>query len=227
MTAQMDRQLVSYPKSGRSWIRYVLHLLGLEQQVHFHHDGCEFNDPLRPPLALDFAARLQNHIDDTRTVYLRRDPRDVMVSLYFQIKGRMRDVFDFEGDVSAFIRDEYFGVANLCAFDRQWRELCDRGLALCVTYESCHENLVGEMRKILTWYDLDVGDRDLKVACQGATFQNMQAVELSGEFSQPWLRPRNGATKTRLGIIGGFAGSLSTADISFIEQMLASTGKTS
>jgi hypothetical protein len=223
----MDRQFVSYPKSGRSWIRYVLHLLGLENQIHFHHDGCEFSDPLKPPLALDFPARLQNHIDDKRTVYLRRDPRDVMVSLYFQIKGRMRDVFGFEGDISAFIRDEYFGVASLCAFDRQWLELCDRGLALCVTYESCHENLEGVIRKILTWYDLSVSDHDLEAACQGATFQKMRAMELAGEFGQPWLRPRNGATKTRRGIVGGFADSLSTADISFIERMLVPTGKKS
>lgn len=220
----MDRQFVSYPKSGRSWIRYVLHLLALENLIHFHHDGCEFSDPSKPPLALDFTARLNTYGNGGRIVYLRRDPRDVMVSLYHQIKGRMRDVFDFKGDISAFIRDEYFGAANLLEFDRQWRELCRRGLALCVSYEECHENLDGVMRKILTWYDLDVSDQELRAACEGATFQEMQAVELSGEFGEPWLRPRNGATKTRRGVVGGYTDSLPAADIAFLGQLLVAAG---
>ncbi len=220
----MDRQFVSYPKSGRSWIRYILHLLALENRIHFHHDGCEFSDPARPPLALDFAARLRSHSNGGRIVYLRRDPRDVMVSLHFQIKGRMRDVFDFPGDISAFIRDEYFGAANLLEFDRQWRELCRRGLAFCVTYEQCHENMEGVIRKILTWYDLDVSDQELRAACEAATLPKMRAVELSGKFGEPWLRPRNGAPKTRRGIVGGYAESLSAADIAFLEHLLAATG---
>jgi hypothetical protein len=216
----MNRQFVSYPKSGRSWIRYILHLLALENLVHFHHDGCEFSDPTRPPLALDFATRLGIYSNGARIVYMRRDPRDVMVSLYFQIKGRMRDVFDFKGDISAFIRDEYFGAANLLEYDRQWRELCRRGLALCVTYEECHENLEGVVAKILNWYDLDIGGQELRAACEAATLPKMRTVELSGQFGEPWLQPRNGATKTRRGIVGGYADSLPAADIAFLDQLL-------
>lgn len=220
----MDRQFVSYPKSGRTWIRYVLHLLGLEDKILFHHDGCEFSDRLKPPLALDFAARLRMYANAGRIVYLRRDPRDVMTSLYFQIKGRMRDLFDFKGDISAFIRDEYFGAANLLEFDAQWRELCRRGLALCVSYEECHENIEQAMRKILTWYELDVTDQALRAACEGASFENMRAVELSGEFGQPWLRPRNGATKTRRGVVGGYLNYLSASDIAFLENLTPPIG---
>jgi len=220
----MDRQFVSYPKSGRSWIRYVLHLLTVEKLIHFHHDGWEFSDPAKPPLAFDFAARLSSYSNGGRVVYMRRDPRDVMVSLYFQIKGRMRDVFDFKGDISAFIRDEYFGAANLLEFDRQWRELCRRGLALCVSYEECHENLDAAIRKILVWYDLDVSDRKLRAACEAAAFPKIRALELGGRFGEPWLRPRNGATKTRRGIVGGHVDSLPAADIAFLEQLLAAMG---
>jgi hypothetical protein len=217
----MDRQFVSYPKSGRSWVRYILHLLGLETHISFHHDGCEFSDPSKPPLALDFGARLARFHANARIVYLRRDPRDAIVSLYFQVKGRMRDVFDFKGDISAFIRDEYFGAPNLLEFDRQWRELCRRGVALCVSYEECHEDIKQVMRKILNWYGLDASEQKLQAACAGASFQNMRAVELSGEFSEPWLRARTGATKTRRGIVGGYREYLCAADIGFLENLTA------
>jgi hypothetical protein len=220
----MDRQFVSYPKSGRSWIRYVLHLLGCENLIRFHHDGCEFSDRSRPPLGLDLAVRLSAARNGGRIVYLRRDPRDVMVSLYHQIKGRMRDVLDFRGDISAFIRDEYFGAANLIEFDRQWRELCRQGLALGVTYEQCHEDLEGVMRKILAWYDLPAGDRDLRVACAGASIEKMRAVELGGGFGEAWLQLRNGAPKVRRGVVGGYADALSAADIAFLEQLIAAKG---
>jgi hypothetical protein len=219
----MDRQFVSYPKSGRSWIRYVLHLLAVENRIHFHHDGCEFSDPSRS-LCLNFDARLACYSNGGRIVYMRRDPRDIMVSLYFQVTGRMRDVFHFEGDISTFIRDEYFGAANLLEFDRQWRDLCQRRLALGVTYEECHENLLGVMRRVLTWYELDVTDEELRVACQDSTFQKMRAVELKGEFGQPWLRPRNGMTKTRRGIVGGYADTLPAADIAFLDRLLVAAG---
>jgi len=223
----MDRQFVSYPKSGRSWIRYVLHLLELENKINFHHDGCKFSDPSKPPLALDFATRLSRYREDGRVVYLRRDPRDVMVSLYFQIKGRMRDVFDFQGDISAFIRDEYFGAANLIEFDRQWRELSRCGLALCISYEECHENLARVIRRLLIWYELDASDQALRAACDGASFQSMRAMELSGEFAQPWLRPRNGATKTRRGVVGGYLDYLSAADLAFLENLNPAIGASS
>jgi hypothetical protein len=223
--AAMNRQFISYPTSGRSWIRYVLHLLGLEKKIYFHHDGCEFSDSSKPPLALDFAARLATYSDGGRVVYLSRDPRDVMASLYMQVRGRMRDVFDVDADISAFIRNEYFGAANLRTFDKQWRELCRRGFALHVTYESCHLSLSGVMGEILDWYGLVVSDRELRAACEGAQFQEMRAVELTSRFAEPWLRPRNGMMKTRRGIVGGHADLLSAADIAYIEKVFGQTSE--
>ena len=38
----MQRQFVSYPKSGRTWIRYILTQLGLDPHIQFHHDRFEF-----------------------------------------------------------------------------------------------------------------------------------------------------------------------------------------
>ena len=52
---RFKRELISFPKSGRTWLRYALHLLGVEETIRFHHDGFEYSDPTRP--ALDFDLR--------------------------------------------------------------------------------------------------------------------------------------------------------------------------
>jgi hypothetical protein len=218
---QMQREFVSYPKSGRTWIRYVLYRLGVENLIRFHHDGCEFSGPVGEPLALDFTARLHRAREAGPIVYLSRDPRDLIVSLYFQITGRMRDIYSFDGDISSFIRDEYFGAGNLYAFHRQWSELCRRGLALHVTYEACHRKLEDVIRQILDWYGLSVANREVRAACESAEFQRMQEVELSGRFEYPWLRPRNGATKTRQGVVGSHAASLPADDIAYLNRLFA------
>ena len=93
------RVFISYPKSGRTWLRYILTELQLTDEVRFHHDAFEFNDGSRPAHNFDEEARLKKYARD-RIVLLRRDPRDVMVSLFYQITGRFRDFFGYEGTIS-------------------------------------------------------------------------------------------------------------------------------
>ena len=76
----------------------------------FHHDGFEFNDGAKPPHDFNQANRLSTYAKIDRLVYLERDPRDVMVSLYFQVTKRFKDFFRYEEDISTFIRDDYFGA---------------------------------------------------------------------------------------------------------------------
>ncbi len=87
----MHRHLISYPKSGRTWLRYSLTLLNVADQVRFQHDGSEYKDVSCPQRNFDYDARLERHSNLDRIVYLSRDPRDIMLSLYFQITGRMYD----------------------------------------------------------------------------------------------------------------------------------------
>src|SRR5215471_14103917 len=116
----MIREFVSFPKSGRTWIRYILTQLGCASLIHFHHDTFEFNDATKPAPNFNLDDRLRHYAQVDRVVYLERDPRDVMVSLYFQVTGRFRDFFEYSGDLSQFIRDDYFGASMLKAFRDIW-----------------------------------------------------------------------------------------------------------
>jgi len=184
--------------------------------ILFHHDGLEYNDRNRPPLDLDFAARLARYRQIGSVVYLARDPRDVMVSLFHQVTGRFRDFFDFKGDISEFIRDPYFGAHNLQIFRARWDELCQPGLALKINYEGCHLDFRAVLKVVIAYFGLRVDDQIFENACQAATFENMKKIELDGNFVEPWLRLRNGSPKVRHGVVGGYHDALSQSDVEYL-----------
>ena len=216
--SDIKRQFISYPKSGRTWIRYILSRLGVEKKIVFHHDTFEYNDGSKPPPQLDFSIRLQKVKNIDKIVYLARDPRDIMVSLFFQITGRFRDFFSFNGSISEFIRDDYFGAKNLKLFRDQWDAISSSGYALKVTYEDCHSDLLGVMRSILEYYEIDYSEENLTLAISDATFSKMREVEQHRTFELPWLRPRNSSFKMRKGIIGGFHDHLGLDDILYLNN---------
>jgi hypothetical protein len=215
----MRREFISYPKSGRSWVRYALNSAGVRQAIRFHHDTFEFNDPLKPLPNLCYAKRFSDYSSGGKYVYMSRDPRDIMVSLYHQVTGRFRDFFEYRGSISDFIRDDYFGASNLRTFRVHWNELCRLGLAHQISYEQCHENFYDVLRNLLDYYEIKVDSDRLVEAISASSFKAMREREIAGDFPEPWLRPRNGFLKTRVGRARDFHLSLSQEDIEYLDSM--------
>lgn len=213
----MIRQFVSYPKSGRTWLRFMLSCLGLEKQIHFHHDRFEFNDGNAPPHDFRIKPRLAAYAEIDKLVYLERDPRDVMVSLYYQVTGRFQDFFHYEGGISEFIRDDYFGAENLKKYRMMWADLTQHCDFLKVTYEQCHADTRGTLDRVLAYYDFDVDARRVSEAVAQGAFENMKQLEASETFSEPWLRPRNSKPKVRSGKVGAYREALDPKDIAYLD----------
>lgn len=212
-------QFVSFPKSGRSWIRFALREACPDLVVQFHHDGHEYNDGFMPPLATDLIARKARHPVAGPSVYLSRDPRDVMVSLFHQVTGRFRDFFGYEGSISDFIRHPYFGAFRLAEFHRQWLELASENRALHISYEDCHGDMARVLEQVIARFEAKATPEQISEAVRKASFKNMRSIELSGSFAEPWLRPRNGHLKTRTGKPGGFKKHLGASDTEYIDRM--------
>lgn len=217
----MRGQFVSYPKSGRTWIRYILSQLKCDHLIHFHHDHFEFSDGAKPPHSFSVSSRLEHYADNEKLTYLERDPRDLMVSLYHQIVGRFGDVFEYRGNISEFIRDDYFGAENLARFREMWAVIVERRGFLKISYEACHRDTNSVMRQILSYYEIEVSQEQLSEAIDKGSLDNMKKVEASMQFPEPWLRYRNESPKVRLGRIGGFREALTAADIAFLNGVFA------
>ncbi|MEM6730517.1 MAG: sulfotransferase domain-containing protein [Myxococcota bacterium] len=217
----MRREFVSYPKSGRTWVRFMLNEIGTESDIHFHHDHFEFNNGGCPPHDFNLHGRLLRYRGVGRLVYLERDPRDVMVSLYHQVTGRFRDFFSYEGTLSEFLRHPYFGAANLRRFREMWGILSQQPNCLRITYEDCHADAASVLRRVLSHYEIPWDEHRLMRAVEHGRFDRMKRVEQSGEFAHPWLRPRNGSPKVRKGQVGGFAETLAQEDIAYLNSAFA------
>ncbi len=214
----MIADCVSYPKSGRSWLRYMLRVAGHGEAVRFHHDGFEFNDGRKPAHNFELSARLRRYAADDRVIYLERDPRDVMVSLYHQVTGRFADFFDYRGSISEFLRDDYFGASTLAEFRRMWRTVLMERSYLHLTYEEMHADTVRALRRVLSYLELDASDADIAASVEQGRFENMQSVEMSGQFDEPWLRTRNGFPKVRSGKVGSYH-LLSQEDVEYLNRI--------
>jgi hypothetical protein len=214
----MHRHFVSYPKSGRTWIRFILTRLDCEPSIHFHHDGFGFNDGSKPAHNFDLSERLQYYAGIEKLVCLERDPRDVMISLYHQITGRFRDFFEYSGTLSDFIRDEYFGAANLRRFRDMWQVIVEQRSYLNISYEACHKDMHSVIERLLSYYELTVSESKLSAAIEEGSFANMKRIEESGEFGRPWLQPRQNSPKVRQGKVGGFCEVLNETDLEFLNK---------
>lgn len=215
----MIRQFVSFPKSGRTWIRYMLGQLELDKSIQFHHDQFEFNDGAKPPHDFDLPSRIAHYRTIDRVVYLERDPRDVMVSLYWQVTGRFRTFFNYQGSLGEFIRDDYFGAHNLQRFRLMWAGIVRELGFLAISYEACHADSVATLQRILAYYEFDAGHDALVAAAENATFDKMKAVEQSNSFPEPWLAPRDGFPKVRQGKVGGYRQALTAPDIDYLNSI--------
>lgn len=245
---EADVYVVSYPKSGRTWLRVLigkalcLHCgwsddLLLDTPAltsaagalgtHFTHDGAD----LREWAGQDSLSADSRVYRDRRVVFLVRDPRDVLVSSYFETTRRSFVFEDspvsFDGSLSEFVRSPLFGARRLAAFHHAWT----RGRAaprrfLLLRYERLRAAPTSQLRRILRFIGAEAVTRDaIAGAVEFATIENMRRLERADAFGDPCLRPGDRSDpqsyKARRGVVRGYVDYLSPADIEYVDRVLA------
>ncbi len=244
MPRDADVYIISYPKSGRTWLRVLLGKalclkFGLPDEMmldtyrltaaagilraHFIHDFSEiltgFPYHRLPTAKTEFARK--------KVVLIVRDIKDVLVSSYFQATRRTNK---YQGSISDFIRSEKFGVRKVAAFYNTWhsnRHVPEEFLLL--RYEEMHQNPADALARTLRVIGVEEIESDiLKQAVDFARFENMKKMEAEGYFKDPKMQPANArdeeSFKVRKGIVGGYAAYLSEADIQYIDRVVEEMG---
>ncbi len=212
--------IVSYPNSGRTWLRLMLANLGTP--LDYVHDG--INRSPQPLEQIRLCAR--EVYREKPVVFLLRDPRDTVVSGYFQKSLRLDE---YGGSLSDFLRDPLHGVERVIRYHLIWLERgAELPAFLPVTYEALVADTAMGLRGIVDFLGIDLHGADLDRVVAEYTFEKMRERQAQGTIShanRSKLLPTNPSNpesyKTRRGKPGGYVDYFSAGDLSYCEEMFA------
>ena len=202
-----DWLLVSWGKSGRTWLRVMMSRVyqlqaGLPEYELLDFDNLARRDAALPKVFFTHGNYLRDytgHGYDTkidfygkRIVFLVRDPRDVAVSQYFQWKFRMRPhkkkLNDYPSDGSIgpfdFLMEPEQGLPRVINYFNAWvREIPKVGDVLVVRYEDMRKDPGAVLARILEFTGSPATDEQIADAVEFARFENLKKMEEKTRFS--------------------------------------------
>ncbi len=235
--------LVLSIKSGRTWFRVLLNkYLSLHYGVPFEAGNPTKYHEAIPSIGFTHemwkhcsAASLSQRIRgkylipkdilfSKKVILLCRDPRDTVVSLFFQ--KTKRSGTRVECDISTFIRDPKLGILGIIHVMNRWRErLRKHPHFLRVSYEELRGDTLGTLIKVLEFIGItDIDVSRAKEAVDFASFENMKAMETRGDFNRRNLQPGDPSDadsfKVREGKVGGYKRHFAEADLKYINTAM-------
>lgn len=241
LAGDADAFLVSFPKSGRTWFRFILSnyfnlTQSLGEHVSLHSTfkilpnfaldesrgiGAFAFQEKRPGLPLILVSHLEHNAFLFRAkpvVFMVRDPRDVLVSAYFHAT---RHKHRFEGDLDTFLRSPRHGLPSLSRYLNGWAAGLRRRSNFIVSYEGLQADPIAQSSAALRFLGCSVDAAAVAEAVGASRFDAMRELELvEGLPDHDYDRKEAESLRMRRGKAGGFVDYLDAGQISYVESEL-------
>jgi len=234
-----DYVVVSFPKSGRTWLLVMLSMLyqriyalGDDELLgfaNFHKRDSRipkiyFTHDVSYKAAPEKLRRDKSEYEHLRVLLLARDPRDVIVSLYFDRKHRARDLDDVP--IFDFVMAERGGLATVIEYCNIWWEALPRmRKSMVLTYEDMHAAPVESLARVAGFMGLQAHGEILESVVLSASFSRMRELESKDHFDRSCLRPASTdeeqSFKVRRGKVGGWLDYFSDEEAERIDALVA------
>jgi hypothetical protein len=226
-----DIFLVSYPKSGNTWTRFLIANLAYpEKNPDFSNindilpdvEGMSKRDLARAPRPRVLKSHQYFDPRYPRIIYIVRDPRDVVLSEYhFDIKRRaIADDFPLPQFVSRFVRGELnHPYGTWCENVASWF-YTRRGdpRFLLVKYEALQAQTMDELKRIAHFMAISADPERLAFAIQRSSADRMRELEKKqGHLWSSTRETRQDKPFVRSAKAGGWKAELPEASIAEIE----------
>ena len=245
-----DVVIVSFGKSGRTWMRVLLSRFfqlrfGLKpsafigfDNLHRKHDGIPRVFFTHDNYLRDYTGNLDSKKDfyGKKVVLLVRQPEDVAVSQFHQWKFRMRPhkkglnrypEHGAEVDVFRFAMDEDAGLPKVIDFMNGWaRELPNLSQLLVVRYEDLRADTAGQLERVIEFMGQQPSEAELADCVAFASVENMRALEtkrvfwLAGSRMKPGDKANPESFKVRRAKVGGYRDYFDDAQLAQLDALV-------
>jgi hypothetical protein len=245
-----DAVVVSFGKSGRTWLRVLLSRVfqlqhGLGERAVIGFDNLHYQTGAVPKIMFthdnyvkDYTGHRDSKADfyDHKVVFLARDPRDVAVSQYFQWKFRMKPN---KKDINAYPMDDLVpfdfvmsdaGLPKVIDFMNLWaKEAPKIKDFMVVRYEDLRARPEETLQALLEFLGTPASAAQIADAVTFASYDNMKRMEqqrvfwLSGGRLVPKDRSNPNSYKVRRGKVAGYRDDFDATQLAQIDRLVETT----
>jgi Sulfotransferase domain len=221
-----DVFIASYPRSGSTWLRFLLFEILTRQSAGFDQVNEVLADVGRhrhaPPLVPGQGRIVKTHEayrpEYQKAVYLVRDPRDVALSEYAYERAAGRMPGDFEDYLALFLRGKANGYGAWHAHVNSWLDapIARNGRLLVLKFEDLRRETADLFARAVNFLGIRADLRAIEEAITNNSVQQMQAKE----DRSPQLPGASGEQQRfiRSGSVGGWRQKLTPDQARRIED---------
>ena len=237
--AKSNAFLCSFPKSGRTWVRFFL--INYLSQI-FNHDievnfdnSILYTPSIKNRKSIKFAEEKlekdlgflifssheifnKNKMADSKIILIIRSLFDVIISLYFHKYSHHQT---YIGSIQDFVRSESLSLVPIIEYYEGWvraiktQKIQNKNLLL-IRYEDLRDDNYKGFKDILTFLGIEVNEQILRSSILKSSFDSMKTIERIKRDSDS--RDDNDSMRVRRGLVGGYKEYLGSEDIFFIKS---------